>query len=194
MNFLAHLYLAGNEEGLIVGNFIADSVKGAQIDKYTIEVQEGIRMHRAIDQFTDDHPVTERGRERLRVEFNHYSGVITDIYYDHFLAKNWLRFSDESLSQFSDRMYELLESKVDELPDRTRLMLPFMKKQNWLLSYADMRGIHQALTGMSKRTQFESGMEKAADALKRNYEAFEKDFDAFFPAIIEFTKPWRDKT
>src|SRR5665213_700385 len=100
MNYLAHFFLSGDKENLILGNFIADSVKGKQIELYAEEIRVGIKMHRSIDFFTDTHAVTSRSKNLLRNEFNHYSGVIVDIFYDHFLAKNWNEFSDEPFENY----------------------------------------------------------------------------------------------
>ncbi|HET6991443.1 MAG TPA: ACP phosphodiesterase [Bacteroidia bacterium] len=191
MNYLAHFYLSGSHEHLLLGNFIADAVKGKQLEAYSDELQRGIRMHRAIDFYTDTHPVTSRSKDRLRGQFNHYSGVIVDIFYDHFLARNWDEFSKEPLSEYSQRIYSLLEVHAANFPDRPRHMLPFMKNHDWLMTYRRIEGIRNVLTGMSRRAKFESKMELAADVLEKDYEFFEKDFREFFPQLILHTEEFR---
>ena len=89
MNFLAHAHLSGENDEILFGNFIADAVKGKQMEKYETDVQAGIRLHRQIDTFTDNHAVVRRSVNRVRSEYGRYSGVVMDIYYDHFLAKDW---------------------------------------------------------------------------------------------------------
>ncbi len=192
MNFLAHFYLSGTHEHLLLGNFIADAVKGKQLEAFTSELQEGIRMHREIDFYTDTHPVTSRSKARLREEFNHYSGVIVDIFYDHFLAKNWSEFSNEPLAVYSQRIYSLLERNSEYFPERPRHMLPFMKAHDWLMAYTHVEGIRRVLSGMARRAKFESKMELAADALEKEYDLFEKDFHDFFPDLVEHTKHYRE--
>lgn len=192
MNFLAHLYLAGNEPDLLVGNFIADAVKGNALNDYSDGIRRGIVMHRNIDHFTDTHPVTTRSKNLLREEFNHYSGVIVDVFYDHFLAKNWHEFSKEPLADYSQRIYRFLGERQHEFPERPRTMLPFMTQHDWLMAYSEIEGIHRVMTGMSRRVRHESKMEQSAAALVRYYDFFEKDFREFFPELIAHTEHFRE--
>ncbi len=97
MNFLAHIYLSGNDTDLIIGNFIADGIKGKKYKKFSPGIQKGILLHREIDTFTDAHPIVRQSTKRLHKNYGHYSGIIVDILYDHFLAKNWSRYSDVPL-------------------------------------------------------------------------------------------------
>jgi acyl carrier protein phosphodiesterase len=191
VNYLAHFYLSGTHEHLLLGNFIADAVKGKQLESFSDELQQGIRMHREIDFYTDTHPVTSRSKARLRETFNHYSGVIVDIFYDHFLARNWKEFSDEPLNEYSQRIYALLEKHSAEFPERPRHMLPFMKDHDWLMAYTEIEGIRRVLSGMSRRAKFESKMELATDALIKEYDLFEKDFRDFFPDLVAHTEKYR---
>jgi acyl carrier protein phosphodiesterase len=191
VNYLAHFYLSGTHEHLLLGNFIADAVKGKQLESFSDELQQGIRMHREIDFFTDTHAVTSRSKARLRETFNHYSGVIVDIFYDHFLAKNWKEFSDEPLNEYSQRIYALLEKHSADFPERPRHMLPFMRDHDWLMAYTKVEGIRTVLTGMSRRAKYESKMELAGDALVKDYDLFEKDFRDFFPDLVAHTEKYR---
>lgn len=184
MNFLAHLYLSGNDNSnLKIGNFIGDQVSGNKIAHFHPDIQKGVKLHRAIDTFTDEHPVTLQGRERLYATFHKYAGVITDVYHDHFLAKHWARYSDVSLEVYAEQTYQLLESRKAELPEETQQMLYYMKQQNWLLVYSSVEGISGIFRRMAQRTRFESHMELAGEALIKDYEAFEADFFAFFPEL-----------
>ncbi|MBI3512437.1 MAG: DUF479 domain-containing protein [Bacteroidetes bacterium] len=191
MNFLAHFYLAGNKAGLLIGNFIADDVKGKKYLDYPENIQQGILMHRAIDHFTDTHPVTSKAKDLLREEFNHYSGVILDVFFDHFLAKNWNEFSSETLADFSQRTYAFLGKHAHTFPERPRTMLPYMREHDWLMAYAHTEGVHRVLTGMSRRVKFNSGMERATAALEKNYDQFEKFFREFFPELVQHTEHFR---
>ena len=89
MNFLAHIYVSGDNDLVKIGNFMADSIRGHSYDVYPMEIQKGILLHRSIDSFTDMHPIYRQSKHRLHEKYGHYSGVIMDIFYDHFLAKNW---------------------------------------------------------------------------------------------------------
>jgi acyl carrier protein phosphodiesterase len=199
MNFLAHLYLAGYAAiapayaDHLLGQFIADSVPGRQLEQYLLEVQRGIKMHRAIDTFTDQHPVVRRSTARLReAGAGKYAGVVADVFYDHFLAHNFKEFSAESLPDFTRRVYAVLASRQAEFPAPVQRFFPYLVQQNWLLGYAEIAGIARALQGLSRRASPGSGMETAAEELRHNYAAYEADFRAFFPelrAFVEFAAP-----
>ena len=189
MNFLAHLFLSGPADApayadVLLGQFIADSVPGKQLETYPPAVQTGIRLHRAIDTFTDQHPVVRRGTQRLReAGYGKYAGVISDMFLDHFLARNFTEFSAESLSIFTRRVYAALQAREAEMPPRVQQFFPHLVQHNWLLGYADPEGIRRALSGLSRRALAGSGMETAVGELERNYAAYEADFRAFFPLL-----------
>lgn len=187
MNFLAHLYLAKNPQGQI-GNFIADAIKGKQYRHLPLKIQKGIIHHRAIDTYTDQHPIVRRSKQRLNPKYRHFKGVIIDIFYDHFLAKNWHQYSSISLEKFSQEHYQLLENNFDILPKKTQHLLPYMKEQNWLYNYRSMEGISQILWGMNKRTKGISQMDLAQEDLKNNYLEFEEDFTQFFKELIQYSE------
>ncbi|WP_053970119.1 ACP phosphodiesterase [Mangrovimonas sp. ST2L15] len=188
MNYLAHIYLSGNNEMVTIGNFIADSIKGKQYLDYPKEVQIGILLHREIDTFTDAHPIVRQSSKRLHAKYSHYSGVIVDILYDHFLAKNWSDYSTVPLKQFTTNFYQIMEENFDWLPANTQRMLPFMKAEDWLLNYAQIEGIQNVLNGMNRRTNYKSGMHQAINELRLYYFDFEIEFTHFFAELINFTK------
>jgi acyl carrier protein phosphodiesterase len=189
MNFLAHLYLSGDNEEIIVGNFIADHVKGDAIMKYTTGIQSGIRLHREIDAFTDSHPVFLKTRERLNGNYRKYAGVVADMFYDHFLSTDWKTYSSESLDDFTDRMHSIIIKRFPILPDKSQRFIAYMKKFNWLTGYGTFEGLGRALNGMAIRTPFKSGMENAIKDLKEDYNLYQNEFQIFFPEIIKFTNP-----
>jgi acyl carrier protein phosphodiesterase len=188
LNYLAHLFLAGNHPETVLGNFIADHVKGSDILKFSEKTRHGISMHRAIDTFTDQHPIVKQSITRLRSDFSKYSGVIVDMYYDHFLSANWDDYSSTDIHTFTKTRYDILNSFQAILPARSAKLLYFMEKQNWLLSYASLDGMQQAFNGMARRTTFESKMELAVGNLKEGYLEFEKEFKLFFPDLQQFVK------
>jgi len=176
LNYLAHLFLAGNHPEIILGNFIADHVKGSDIKKYSETVQYGIMMHRNIDTFTDHHPVVKQSIARIRADFRKYAGVVVDMYYDHFLSSQWHEYSLMDISTFTETRYDILNSFQAILPVRSSRLLFYMEKQNWLKSYSSFEGMQQAFNGMSRRTTFVSNMETAIVNLKASYPDFKDEF------------------
>lgn len=186
MNFLAHIYLSGEDEELIIGNFIADSIKGRKYLDYPKGIQRGIILHRAIDYYTDTHPIVKQSSSRLFENYGHYSGVIVDILYDHFLAKNWREYSEVPLASFVDDFYNLLQENISVLPKNVQQFLPYMIRDNWLLSYATIEGIGRILYQMNERTKKVSKMNFAVVELEEHYEAFENEFSSFFEDLQTF--------
>lgn len=191
MNFLAHIYLSGDNEFVTIGNFIADGIRGKSYKKFPVDVQIGILLHREIDTYTDAHPIVRQSTKRLHKNYSHYSGVIVDILYDHFLAKNWKDYSNVPLEIYVEQFYDSLEANFEMLPNRTQRMLPHMIADNWLLSYAKIEGIQRVLDGMNRRTKNISGMNTATNELKQYYAEFENEFTSFFEELRAFTKQKR---
>lgn len=176
MNYLAHILLSGTNPDVIIGNFIADSIKGSKYNSYPVEIQKGILLHRQIDTITDAHPAFRKSTKRLHKNYGHYSGIIVDIFYDHFLAKNWSDYSDILLDAYIQTFYKLLRDNFDILPANIQKMALVMIEGNWLLIYAELEGIDRVLAGMNRRTKNRSGMDKAGQELKEFYTLFEADF------------------
>lgn len=187
MNFLAHIYLSGDNELITIGNFMADGIKGKRYKSYPIDIQMGILLHREIDTFTDAHPTVRLSTKRLHENYGHYSGVIIDILYDHFLAKNWSQYSDIPLKIYTDDFYRSLKMHFEILPLRIQKMMPYMIDDNWLLNYANIEGIQKVLNGMNIRTKNISGMNRATEELKQFYDEFETEFTSFFEELRAFS-------
>jgi acyl carrier protein phosphodiesterase len=186
MNFLAHAFLSFQQEKILVGNFIADFVKGKQINDFEDGIMMGILLHREIDFFTDSHPLVKAGQSYLRPKFGHYSTVITDVFFDYFLIKHWKEFKDIPLETFIQETFETLDSYEEIFPPRFANMYYWMRQDNWLLAYGSVEGIQSALTGMSKRTKFNSKMEEAHLALVEREKEFDVIFLAFFKDLETF--------
>ncbi len=191
MNFLAHAYLSGDSKKILVGNMTGDFIKGKQaLNQLEPEVISGVELHRAIDEFTDEHPVVRESKLRLRAGYRHYAGVIVDVFYDHFLAANWSSYHTTPLEDFAADTYATLHDSLNTLPGEFRMMLPYMVRGNWLVSYRHIEGIHQALSGMASRTPYDSRMEHASKDLKEHYNLFLKEFQTFFPLLKNFSETW----
>ena len=188
MNFLAHIYLSFNDDEITLGNFIADSIRGNNYKHLPKRIQKGILLHREIDSYTDAHPIPKVSSKRLHGSYSHYSRVIVDIFYDHFLAKNWKSYSKVPLARFVERFYDLLESNFTILPEGVQRMMPYMIANNWIYNYRKMEGIAWVLNGMNRRTKNKSKMNFAILELEEHYDDFEKEFTEFFEELIVFSR------
>lgn len=183
MNFLAHIYLSGDNDLIKIGNFMADSIRGNTYENYPTEIRKGILLHRAIDSFTDMHPVYRQSKHRLHDKYGHYSGVIMDILYDHFLAKNWATYSEVKLEDYAENFYKLLTDNLDALTDKAKGMLPYMIGRNWLVSYATIEGLEMIMFQMDHRTKNRVAMHESIVELQQYYTEFENEFTLFFEEL-----------
>ncbi len=183
MNFLAHLYLSTPKQDFLLGNFVADAIKGKKQEMLSGAYADGIAFHHFIDDFTDQHEVNSQMRQHLRGHFHKFSGVVLDIYYDHFLAKKWDLYSEVPLWDYSREVYLLCLKRLEKLPEKTQYILPYMVSGNWLYNYANFHGMQRVFRGMSRRTRFKSGMENAVEVLKMQYSGIEEAFETFFPKL-----------
>ena len=167
---------------------MADGIRGKQYSHLPPNIQKGILLHRAIDTFTDSHPVFRQSTKRLHQNYHHYAGVIVDVFYDHFLAKNWARYSDEKLEDFVGRFYTSLYDNYDILTDKTQQLMPYMIEHNWLVNYQYTEGIARILLRMDQRTKNSSKMQFSIIELKDFYLEFETEFTIFFEDLIAFSK------
>lgn len=188
MNFLAHIYLSGDDEHIMIGNFIGDFVKGKAWEEFDERIQRGILLHRTIDQYTDEHEVVTKSKERLRPKYHHYAPVIADVFYDHFLSSLWNNYHSTPLLDYTHEFYRVVDKNKKHIPEKALYMFGYMKRDNWLYNYQFIEGIRRALTGMSQRTTFDSHMEEAADALKADYSSYKDEFEEFFPDLVNHVK------
>ncbi|WBL43830.1 ACP phosphodiesterase [Algoriphagus halophytocola] len=188
MNYLAHAYLSFDQEEVLVGNFIGDFVKGKMIHTFPQRITDGIHLHRAIDKFTDNHPLVKAGQTYLRPKYGRYATVITDIYFDYFLGKNWESYSDLPLDVFVANTFSSIQKYEQLLPERFLGMFEWMRKDNWLIRYSTIAGIKASLTGLSRRTKFESKMDEAHHTLLEREDEFQVIFFAFFEDLETFAR------
>ncbi len=180
MNFLAHIYLSGDDELVKIGNFMADGIRGKEYESLHPDIRKGVLLHRFIDTFTDSHRIFRQSTKRLHEKYHHYSGVIVDVLYDHFLAKNWSSYCNEDLGNYVDRFYRSLEANRGLLNRKTLDMMPYMIGSNWLWNYQYLDGIERILYQMDQRTKNNSRMQYAIEDLKEHYGEFGAEFTAFF--------------
>lgn len=171
----------------MIGNFIADHIQGNNYESFSKEIQQGIFLHREIDTFTDAHPIVRKSKRRLHKRYNHYAGVIIDIFYDYFLAKNWASYSEIPLEVYTDAINNLFGELSNELPEKSQQFIKYMIEYNILFNYQFKDGIEKVLKGMNQRTKGKSQMNLAIEDL-RNLEAeLQEDFTLFFKDLIVFS-------
>ena len=183
MNYLAHFYLAEQSSEGLLGSLLGDFVKGRLDDRFPQTVRRGIALHRAIDSFTDAHPLHLESRNRIGGERRRYAGIIIDVCYDHFLCRHWAEYSSESLDRFAARVYDILREHQDALPDRLRRMVPHMIANDWLGSYAELVNVGRALDGIAERIVRSNPLAGAVIEIEANYRELDGDFQRFFPQL-----------
>ena len=186
VNFLAHLFLSGDHEELLVGNFVADFIRNKEVKNYSKGIQKGILLHRKIDYYTDNHPIVRKGTHRLQPVHRKYAPVILDVLFDYLLANNWEKYSDDPISEYTLRVYDILSRYRSILPPKIGNRLPEMIADNWLVKYGWDDGLRTVFRRMKKRVSQPQLLDHAVESLKKDYDLFEKEFNAFFPDVIAF--------
>jgi acyl carrier protein phosphodiesterase len=207
VNYLAHAYLSFGIPEIVVGNLISDFVKGKKQFDYPDRVRAGITLHRAIDTYTDTHPVTREAKSYFRSAYGLYSGALIDVVYDHFLANDPVAFPSASLSKnpaafpstggqedrpalaaFARQTYEQLAAWEAFFPERFARAFPYMRDQNWLYHYRFREGIFKSFAGLSRRAAYMGGPEEACRLFEARYGELEACYKAFFPALTAFAR------
>jgi len=190
MNYLAHAYLSFGDPETIVGNLISDFVKGKKKFDYPPGVQIGIMLHRAIDEFTDQHEATRTAKEVFRPYYRLYSGAFTDVVYDHFLATDQNEFTKKSLLEFSQQVYGAIDRHTGILPEKFAGMFPYMKSQNWLFGYREWEGIRKSLQGVVYRAAYLTEGETAYRLFQQHYQLFQECYRQFWVDLKLYAKQY----
>ncbi len=188
MNFLAHAYLSFDNPEILTGNMIGDFVKGRDFTHLPEEIQKGVQLHRKIDHFTDKHELFKKTVFRISDTHGKYRFVIADLFYDHFLARNWGDYHQNELITFTDKTYFTLHTFEEHLPEKFKFALSYMEKSNWLLNYQYIDKLEMFIKGISNRSKYGNNLETSIEDLKSDYEYFENDFKNFFTEIISYSK------
>lgn len=188
MNYLAHLHLSGDNEKVMVGNFIADWVKGNKYLDYQTEIRRGILMHRAIDSFTDNHPLHKHSRSFFTDSYGRFSGIVVDVLYDHFLSVHWNEYGNGDRISYIKNAYLVIEKYRTFLPARPKRLLPSMIHHDWVGAYVSMYGLHKVLERMSRRTALPAFSRDAISILRENYDLIDCDFKVFYPELSAYVE------
>ncbi len=191
MNYLAHLFLAEDSADSIVGNFLGDFVKGPLDHGYSSEIIKGIITHRKVDSFTDSHERVLSSKKLITQSRRRFAGIIVDVSFDHFLAKNWSDYSNLELNVFIRRVYDLLEQYKDILPEKLQSVIPKIIGEDWLGSYRNIDAVGIALNKISRRLKRDNSLAGAVEELISNYKVLEENFRVFFPDLIAFVEGYR---
>lgn len=186
MNYLAHLFLSDHSPEGFVGSLLGDFVKGNLDGSYPSKIAFEIVLHRKVDSFTDTHDVFRKSKHRISEKRRRFAGIMVDVFYDHFLAKNWTEFSNVPLDAFSQTVYEALKTHQAILPEVLQNRLSAIIENNLLVSYKTLEGIDLALRRLSRRLKRENPLGEGVQELKKNYAEFESDFITFFPELIAY--------
>jgi acyl carrier protein phosphodiesterase len=187
VNYLAHAYLSFGIPDIVVGNLISDFVKGKKQLEYPDSIRKGIILHRAIDTFTDTHPVTRRAKSYFRAAYGLYSGALTDVAYDHFLANDPVAFPAESpLITFAQQTYRQLATRETLFPERFARMFPYMRDQDWLYHYRYKEGIFNSFAGLARRAAYMPAPQQACELFEKHFTDLEACYREFFPSLRDF--------
>jgi acyl carrier protein phosphodiesterase len=187
VNYLAHAYLSFNKPEVLVGNIISDFVKGKKKFDYPPSVQVGIVLHRAIDQFTDEHIATKTAKKIFQPYYRLYSAAFVDVVYDHYLANDAHEFPGNTLQSFAQEVYETLGGYKHLFPSPFAGMFPYMKQYDWLYNYRQRWGIKRSFEGVARRALYIKESDTAFALFEEHYDELQQCYRDFFPALKEFS-------
>ncbi|WP_193195455.1 ACP phosphodiesterase [Nostoc sp. MG11] len=195
MNWLAHLFLSEPNVETRLGNLLADIVKGSVRQELNLNIQRGIACHLVIDKFTDSHIVVKRSKERIDSDYRRFAGVLVDVFYDHFLAKNWSDYANVSLDEFTAEIYKSFQAYQGQLPVAVNEVITRVVNEDWLGAYRNLTGVENTLERISKRLSMRLShrsflLTEAITGLTTHYDEFEHDFQEFFPELCSHVQNW----
>ena len=191
MNFLAHSYLSFSEEQL-VGNMIADFVKNRDVARLPESIQKGIKLHRAIDTFTDAHPLIHEAKAPFRPLVRLYSGAFVDVAFDYFLANDTTENSQREWQEHSQRVYAVLRRYEEFLPEVFKKVLDKMQQDDWLYNYRNEWGIEYSFRNVVNKAQFLDKTTNVFPAFLANKDFLCEKYEIFFPEIKSFAQEFVD--
>jgi len=190
MNFLAHLALSGDSPNVIMGNFTGDFIKGKltpeRLKMWPEDLGKGVMLHREIDRFTDTHPELKRMKRLMAPRFGKWSGVVSDIYFDYFLANHFETYYPVNLDTFVTKIHKVITENKGLIPSSMIPLADAMISQEWLRRYQNMEGIGNTFNNLSRRNEFRSGLKGAEQDLEENTGFYEAFFFEFYPELQVF--------
>ena len=184
MNYLAHVFLSGNDPLITVGNLIGDMIKNKEIPTLHPTIQEGILLHRFIDSYTDNHPNVLMINKYMRATQGKYAPVSSDILMDYILANHWNKYSGLPFDDWCLKAYNSLDDHYSLMPPYVKKRVASMINGKWLHSYKSTEGILYTFSRIAKRARFSNQFENAFQTYLDNKKNIDEQFDSFFPEII----------
>jgi acyl carrier protein phosphodiesterase len=192
MNFLAHLHLADVSQTSLAANLAGDFAKGS-IERFPKHLQQGIWLHRQIDQLTDSHELTKELLEKFPKTLTRAAPIIIDICFDHMLAKYWDEYHHQSLSEFATHAYNEIDA-CEQLPEQLLSIAPRMRQENWLVAYQSRKGLNQTLISVAQRVSKPEIFKGAQDCVKQLDIEIEIAFRTFYPQLMAYSRLWTRNT
>lgn len=193
MNFLAHIYLSGTEDDLIVGNYLGDMLKKKEVDTMPADILRGIYLHRAIDSYTDGHEEVKKCIRRIYPHQGKYAPVVLDVYFDYVLSQNWTRYSELDLRAFCSKSQETLMSYMELMPERVQKRTSSMVGADFLYMYGKEEGMRETFRRIGMRASFQNNLESAFGDVSQYYADIEKSFFLFFEDLESYVAKWLEE-
>lgn len=186
MNYLAHLHLAAAAGSSLLGNMMADYVRGNPDGLYPPAVVAGIRMHRRIDSITDSHPAVKNAKVLFNDNVRRVAPIALDVVWDHFLARHWSRLEpDIPLRRFVQQAEAVIAPDLPATPEAFRTLNHYLWRERWLERYAERSFLEQVLHGMASRRPRLSALGEIYPDIVRLYPALEQCFWELYPDMLQ---------
>lgn len=192
MNFLAHLHLADNSQTSLAANIAGDFAKGS-IEHFPKHLQQGIWLHRQIDQLTDSHEITKELLTLFPKTLTRAAPIIIDLSFDHMLAKYWDEYHHQSLEEFAIKAYDAIDECKD-LPKQLVSIAPKIRQEDWLVAYQTRKGLNQTLASVAKRVSKPEIFNGAQECVKKLDTEIEIAFRTFYPQLMAYSRLWTRNT
>lgn len=183
MNYLAHCFFAQTDAQSLMGNLLGDFIKGADLKNQPQQVILGLENHKAVDRFTDQHPALQPLKQSLSSERKRFSGIISDVVFDHFLFKHWAQFSNKDIEMFIDHCYSEILSVQNLMHESMRRAMVFMVEDDGLRINRELSGVGQTIDRLSQRIRFKNKLWGAIEEVEANYTSYEDSFLILFPDL-----------
>ena len=185
MNFLAHFHLSGDNEEIAIGNFLGDFIRGTKKEDLSEHMQKGLKLHQFIDEFTDSHPVVKKTNKLIQPYFSKYTPVVSDVYFDYFLAAHFNDYSKVSLRDYTHQVYDMMKRYQSSMTPRASRFYDFMIVRDIFFEYGNKDGMTHVFNGLAKRAKFESNMLEGVPVLTQHEDELYNLFKDFYPDLQE---------
>ncbi len=193
MNFLAHSLISleideKENKKTLYANFAGDFYKGlVETIELPDELREGIVLHRIIDKISDRNE--NFLNELLTEKFGIFKGIVSDMYIDHFLSKNFDSLFNDNLNNIENKILYNIKISEKFFPDNFKRTFQWLKSEKVMSSYQNINFLERAFYGISQRVRKGEILKSAIIELQKNYNLFEeKAIKEFFYVKSESIK------